>query len=211
MLKKRNDHPSRKKTLSLTFSFKFINQFIQLGYNRKSMRASTFAQQENLSVLRGKQPDTGVESRLHSQWTAITACWWLPGQKETLGKMSSRKECSRIGICCPGRWWSHRPWRCPRAMEMWHWGDMVSGHGGDGLRLDWVILAISSDLNNSRMLSGTCGHSGEGSAVGLVVFFNLNDSTVLWFKPDDKVWELSLFIFVLHSWRTHFTLSFHVS
>lgn len=67
MLKKRNDHPSRKKTLSLTFSFKFINQFIQLGYNRKSMRASTFAQQENLSVLRGKQPDTEVESRLHSQ------------------------------------------------------------------------------------------------------------------------------------------------
>ena len=21
---------------------------------------------------------------------------------------------------CPGRWGSHRPWRCPRAVGMWH-------------------------------------------------------------------------------------------
>ena len=21
---------------------------------------------------------------------------------------------------CPGRWWSHRPWRCSRAVWMWH-------------------------------------------------------------------------------------------
>ena len=22
--------------------------------------------------------------------------------------------------CCPGRWWSHRPWRYSRTVEMWH-------------------------------------------------------------------------------------------
>jgi len=21
---------------------------------------------------------------------------------------------------CPGRWWGHRPWRCSRALGMWH-------------------------------------------------------------------------------------------
>jgi len=36
----------------------------------------------------------------------------------------------------PGRWRSHRPWRCSRNVEMWHWGTWLSGHGGDGLGLD---------------------------------------------------------------------------
>jgi len=33
---------------------------------------------------------------------------------------------------CPGKWWSHHPWRFSRK-EMWHLGKWVTGHGGDGL------------------------------------------------------------------------------
>jgi len=28
------------------------------------------------------------------------------------GKISSLKEQSDIGTGCPGKWWSHHPWRC---------------------------------------------------------------------------------------------------
>jgi len=31
-----------------------------------------------------------------------------------LGNISSPKEWSGTGMGCPGRWWSHHPWRCSR-------------------------------------------------------------------------------------------------
>jgi len=31
-----------------------------------------------------------------------------------LGKVSLLKEWSDIGIGCPGKWWSHHPWRCSK-------------------------------------------------------------------------------------------------
>jgi len=37
---------------------------------------------------------------------------------------------------CPGRWWGHRPWRCPRAMEMWYWGMWSVGMVG------WVGVGL---------------------------------------------------------------------
>jgi len=31
-----------------------------------------------------------------------------------LGKFSFLKEWSGIGTGCPGKWWSHHPWRCSK-------------------------------------------------------------------------------------------------
>ena len=37
---------------------------------------------------------------------------------------------------------------------MCHWGTWLSGHGGDGSRwLDWVILVVVSNLNDSMILT----------------------------------------------------------
>ena len=35
-----------------------------------------------------------------------------------------------IGTGCPGRWWSHCPWRCSRSVEMWHWRTWPVGNIG---------------------------------------------------------------------------------
>jgi len=35
----------------------------------------------------------------------------------TLGNSTSLKEWSGSGMGCPGRWWSHRPWRC--SSDVW--------------------------------------------------------------------------------------------
>ena len=29
---------------------------------------------------------------------------------------------------CPGRWWSHCPWRCSRTVEVWYWRTCFSGN-----------------------------------------------------------------------------------
>jgi len=34
----------------------------------------------------------------------------------TLGNLSLLKEGSSIGTRCPGKWWSHHPWRCSKSM-----------------------------------------------------------------------------------------------
>jgi len=31
-----------------------------------------------------------------------------------LGKISLLKEWSGVGTGCPGKWWSHHPWRCSK-------------------------------------------------------------------------------------------------
>jgi len=50
-----------------------------------------------------------------------------------LGKISLLKEWSDIGTGCPGRWWSHHPWRCSKTVWMWHFRTWFSRHGGVGL------------------------------------------------------------------------------
>jgi len=67
-----------------------------------------------------------------------------------LGKMSSQREWWCSGTGCPGRWWNHHPWRCPRTMEMWHWGTWLPW--GVGWWLDWMVLEVSSNLNDSMLL-----------------------------------------------------------
>ena len=52
-----------------------------------------------------------------------------------LGNTTSLKGWSGTGMGCPGRRWSHRPWRCSRNV-----GRCVEGHGlvrtiGDG----WMV------------------------------------------------------------------------
>ena len=47
-----------------------------------------------------------------------------------LGNISCQKEWRGTGTGCPGRWWSHRPWRCSRTVAL---RDAVSGHSGGGL------------------------------------------------------------------------------
>ena len=53
------------------------------------------------------------------------------------------------GTGCPGRWWSHHPWRCPTTVEMWHWGMWSEGILDDGLELNLVILVVFSNLHDS--------------------------------------------------------------
>ena len=58
-----------------------------------------------------------------------------------------RKHASRRVVMqwhsCPGRRWSHRPWRCSRTMEMWHWGMWFSGEilvvGGIPVHVEWLL------------------------------------------------------------------------
>lgn len=47
------------------------------------------------------------------------------------GKMSSLKGLSNIAMGCPGRWWSHCPWRCSRKDCTWHSVPWSAGHSGD--------------------------------------------------------------------------------
>lgn len=49
----------------------------------------------------------------------------------------------------PREWWGQCPWRCSTTLEMWHWGDVVSGHGVDGLELGLVISEVISNLSDS--------------------------------------------------------------
>ena len=44
----------------------------------------------------------------------------------TLGNTTSLRERSGAGMGCPGRWWSHRPWRCSRKVWMLCWGTWFS-------------------------------------------------------------------------------------
>jgi len=70
-----------------------------------------------------------------------------------LSIISSQKEPSGSGTGCPGRCWSHRPWRYSRNVEMWHWGMCLVGMGGMGWRLDVMILDVFSNLNESVILT----------------------------------------------------------
>ena len=58
--------------------------------------------------------------------------------------------CSGTG--CPGRWCSHRPWRCFRAVWMWHWGTWSVGMVGMGWWLDQMILEVFSSPTDSTVL-----------------------------------------------------------
>ena len=44
--------------------------------------------------------------------------------------------------CCPGKWWSHHPWRCPRTMDMWHWEMWSEDTVGVGQWLDLMVLEV---------------------------------------------------------------------
>ena len=66
-------------------------------------------------------------------WEGMVLSCARGGSGWILGKNTSQKECWGTGTGCPGKWWSHHPWRCSITVEMWHWGAWFSGHGGDGL------------------------------------------------------------------------------
>jgi len=51
------------------------------------------------------------------------------------GKIFLMKEWSGIGIGCPGKWLSHRPWRCSRNVWIWHFWTFFSRHSGVGLMI----------------------------------------------------------------------------
>ena len=54
--------------------------------------------------------------------------------------------------CCQRRWWGHHPWRCFKNCGGVALRDVVSGRGGDGLGLDFVILVVFSSLNDAMIL-----------------------------------------------------------
>jgi len=72
-------------------------------------------------------------------------------QGRLFGTISSQQEQWGSGTGCPGRWCSHRPWRCWRAVWMWHWGTWAVDMLRVGWRLDWVILVVLSNLNDSAL------------------------------------------------------------
>ena len=59
-------------------------------------------------------------------------------------------------------WWSHHPWRCSRAVWMWHWGTWSVGMVGTGWWLDYMILVVFSNFNYSIILwltSASCSRA----------------------------------------------------
>jgi len=38
-----------------------------------------------------------------------------------------------VGTGCPGKWWSHHPWRCSNNVWIWHFRTWFGRHGGVGL------------------------------------------------------------------------------
>ena len=69
-----------------------------------------------------------------------------------LGKTYSPKEWLGSETGCLGRWWSHHPWRCSGNVGMWRLGICISGHGGGGLAVGWMISVLFSSLNDSTVL-----------------------------------------------------------
>ena len=63
-----------------------------------------------------------------------------------LGKNSSQKEWWGIGTGCPGKWWSHRTWKCSGKGQMWHWLIWSRAGTGIGWWWDWMILLIFPTL-----------------------------------------------------------------
>jgi len=45
---------------------------------------------------------------------------------------NSFTEWSGIGTGCPGKCWSHHPWRCSKNTLIWHSRTWFSWYGGDG-------------------------------------------------------------------------------
>ena len=97
-----------------------------------------------------------------------------------LGTISSQKEQWGSGTGCPGRWWSHHPWRCSRNTEMWHWETWAVGVGWC---LDLVILEISSNLYDSMILiQWLLGNHRQKTTIlkGDINFKFLDFSSVSW-------------------------------
>ena len=75
------------------------------------------------------------------------------GSRWILGEIASQKEWWGIGTGCPGGWWSHCPWRCSRKGQMWHWETWLVGMVGIDWWLDWMILVIFLNFNDSMINS----------------------------------------------------------
>jgi len=69
----------------------------------------------------------------HYPMTLINGLKWHQGRFRLDIRKHLLKEWSGFGTGCPGRWWSHHPWRCSKNVYMWHFGTWFSRHGGDGL------------------------------------------------------------------------------
>jgi len=67
-----------------------------------------------------------------------------------LGIIFFLEKSSKAVAQLPREWWGHHPWRCSRAMEMWHWW-MRLWAWCDGLWLDLVILEVFSSISDSMI------------------------------------------------------------
>ena len=96
---------------------------------------------------------------------------------------------------CPWKCCSHRPWRCSRTVAL---RDVVSGHGGGGLELDWMILVVFSSLNDSMIL---CPIERQESMIRAVILPPYTRIKCLWkfYFPDFLSLHLSLQIITVLS------------
>ena len=87
----------------------------------------------------------------HLTFSIENGTGYLDIQKQN-AKKNQENTVFRTG--CPGRWWSHHPWRCWRDMEMWQRKCGTEGHGiagNTGERLDWMILEGFSSFSDSMI------------------------------------------------------------
>jgi len=110
-----------------------------------------------------------------------------------LGNTTSLKGWSGTGMGCPGRWWSHRPWRCSRNVWTLCWGTWFSENYWwwvDG----WTGWSCGSFLNLVILCFSWYG--GDELTVELddcrrlFQLWRFNDSVIRWFETFTKTSNL---------------------
>lgn len=79
-------------------------------------------------------------------------------------RLDIRKEWWHIGTSCPGKWWSHCPWKCSINMKLWHWGTYLVSIEMMGWWLDYKILDAFSNHDSMILWTGkkiTCQQHTE--------------------------------------------------
>jgi len=142
----------------------------------------------------------------HNSRKEVVARWGLCSQVTALGREVTASHCTRrgpdwilgtissqewwcTGTGCPGRWWSHHPWRCSRNIEVWYWGmwwrwvevglDDLGGHRIiDSVRLDKTSKVIQSNYPRTTNIAH---QTTSPSTTSTLSFRSFPTLLILWF------------------------------